>query len=137
LKDPAKAATIRKLKIRLAHLADLDAIGPTEVWLRGVPPGKISHFAGEAKVTDAADMVKVGEDKRLTLLAAFVHVLRTSARDEVTDMFCKHGSDPQEGPGPAGGAAQGAPRGERTADGGVRRRPGRRPGGRRARQYGV
>ena len=88
LKVPAKAATIGKLKLRLAHLAGLDAIGPTDVWLQGVPPGKISHFAGEAKVTDATDLGKVGEDKRLTLLG-FIHVLRTSARDEVTEMFCK------------------------------------------------
>jgi hypothetical protein len=89
LKAPAKAATIGKFKLRLAHLADLDALGPTEAWLGGVPPGKISHFAGEARVTDAADFSKIGEDKRFTLLASLIHVLRTSARDEVTDMFCK------------------------------------------------
>ncbi|GII52046.1 hypothetical protein Pth03_04350 [Planotetraspora thailandica] len=34
LKDPAKAATIGKFKVRLAHLADLDALGPTDAWLR-------------------------------------------------------------------------------------------------------
>src|SRR5271165_206055 len=38
---------------------------------------------------DAADMKKAGEAKRLTLLAAMVQTLRISARDEVTDMFCK------------------------------------------------
>ena len=89
LKDPARAATIGKLKARLKHLADLDAIGPTEAWLAGVPMAKIGHFAGEARLTDAADMKKTGEAKRLTLLAAMVHTLRVSARDEVTDMFCK------------------------------------------------
>ncbi len=89
LKAPAKAATIGKFKLRLAHLAELDALGPTEAWLDGVPPGKTSHFAGEAKVTDAADFNKIGEDKRFTLLASLIHVLRTSARDEVTEMFCK------------------------------------------------
>jgi TnpA family transposase len=89
LKDPAKAATIGKLKQRLAHLADLDALGRTEEWLEGVPPGKVGHFAGEAKVTDAADFRKVGEDKRFTLLISLVHTLRVSARDEVVDMFCK------------------------------------------------
>lgn len=73
----------------MAHLAALDALGPTEAWLEGVPPGKISHFAGEARVTDAADFNRIGEDKRLTLLASLIHVLRTSARDEVTEMFCK------------------------------------------------
>ena len=89
LKDPAKAATIGKLKARLKHLADLDAIGPTEAWLAGVPMAKVGHFAGEARLTDAADMKKTGEAKRLTLLAAMVHTLQISARDEVTDMFCK------------------------------------------------
>ena len=89
LKAPAKAASIGKFKLRLAHLADLDALGPTEAWLEGVPPGEISHFAGEARVTDAADFSKIGQDKRLTLLASLIHVLRTSARDEVTEMFCK------------------------------------------------
>ncbi len=92
LKDPARAATISKLKARLRHLADLDAIGPTEAWLAGVPMAKVGHFAGEARLTDAADMKKpgeAGEAKRLTLLAAMVHTLRVSARDEVTDMFCK------------------------------------------------
>ena len=69
LKDPAQAATVSKLEKRLAHLAALDALGPTEVWMAGLPPGKIAHFAGEARVTDAADMRKVlADDKRLTLV---------------------------------------------------------------------
>ncbi|WP_436778293.1 Tn3 family transposase [Yinghuangia sp. YIM S09857] len=89
LKDPAKAATVGKLKARLAHLAALDAIGPTGAWLVGVPMAKVGHFAGEARLTDANDMGKVGEAKRLSLLASLVHTLRISARDEVTDMFCK------------------------------------------------
>jgi hypothetical protein len=36
LKDPARAATIGKLGARLAHLADLDAIGAAEAWLAGI-----------------------------------------------------------------------------------------------------
>ena len=54
-----------------------------------MPPGKIGHFAGEALVTDVADLRRSGEAKRLTLLASLIHVLRAAARDEVTDMFCK------------------------------------------------
>jgi hypothetical protein len=89
-KAPPKAATLGKFKQRLAHLAQLDALGPTEEWLKGLPPGKISHFAGEARVTDVADFVKIkNEAKRLTLLASLIHVLRIAARDEVTEMFCK------------------------------------------------
>ncbi|WP_198287046.1 hypothetical protein [Frankia sp. QA3] len=55
LKDSAQAATLGKFKDRLAYLARLDALGPTGEWLEGIPPGKIAHFAGEARVTDAAD----------------------------------------------------------------------------------
>lgn len=89
LKAPAKAATLNKFRARLDHLAVLDSLGATEGWLQGVPPGKMGHFAGEARVTDVADFRKYGEDKRLTLLVSLVHVLRTAARDEVCDMFCK------------------------------------------------
>jgi hypothetical protein len=90
LKAPAQAATITKLKERLAHLAALDAMGPADVWLEGIPPDKVTHFAGEARVTDAADMRKVtGDDKRLTLLISLVHECRTTARDDVGTMFCK------------------------------------------------
>jgi hypothetical protein len=31
-------------------------LGPTEVWVAGIPPGKIGHFAGEARVTTANDV---------------------------------------------------------------------------------
>jgi hypothetical protein len=89
LKDVAKAASLGKFKERLALLADIDAIGPTGAWLEGVPPGKVAHFAGEARVTDAADMRKVGEDKRLTLLVSFVHTVAIGVRDDVVTMFCK------------------------------------------------
>ncbi len=69
LKDVAKAASLGKFRQRLELLAVIDAIGPTGTWLEGVPPGKVAHFAGEARVTDIADMRKVGEEKRLTVLA--------------------------------------------------------------------
>jgi hypothetical protein len=89
LKDPPKAATLTKFKQRLEHTQWLDSFGPTEHWLDGIPPGKIGHFAGEARTTTVEDFVRVGEAKRLTLLASLIHVLRAAARDEVTDMFCK------------------------------------------------
>jgi TnpA family transposase len=89
LKDPALAARLGKFKQRLVHLAELDALGPAEVWLGGIPPGKIGNFAGEARVTSVEDFTRVKDARRLTLLACLIHVLRVAARDEVTDMFCK------------------------------------------------
>ncbi|MFI7058753.1 hypothetical protein ACIBLB_42500 [Streptosporangium canum] len=46
MKTPAQSATLGKVKARLAHPQALDAIGPTEAWLAGVPPGKVVRFAG-------------------------------------------------------------------------------------------
>lgn len=90
LKDVAKAASLGKFRQRLELLASIDTIGPTELWLEGIPPGKVAHFAGEARVTDAADLRKVlNEDKRLTLLTSLVHVVRAGVRDDVVTMFCK------------------------------------------------
>jgi hypothetical protein len=89
LTQPAPRATVSRLKQHVATLAWLDQIGPTGQWLAGVPPAKISHFAGEAAVLDADELSRVGEDKRLTLLAWLVHIARIRARDEVVTMFCK------------------------------------------------
>jgi hypothetical protein len=89
LTRPAGKATVSRLKQHVAFLAWLDGIGPTGEWLAGLPPAKISHFAGEAAVLDAGELTRVGEDKRRTLLACVVHIARTRARDEVVTMFCK------------------------------------------------
>lgn len=90
LKDVAQAASLGKFKGRLVFLQNLDALGPTQEWLEGVPPGKIAHFAGEARVTDVADLRKVlDEDKRLTLIVCLLHTARTGVRDDVVTMFCK------------------------------------------------
>lgn len=89
LKTPAKAATLTKFKLRLAHLQYLDALGETQRWLAGIPAAKIAHFAGEARVTDVGDLRAMGEAKRWTLLASLIHESRMTARDEVATMFCK------------------------------------------------
>ncbi len=40
LKDVAQAASLGKFKGCLLFLQDLDALGPTEAWLEGVPPSR-------------------------------------------------------------------------------------------------
>jgi hypothetical protein len=89
LTRPAPRATVSRLREHIAWLAWLEALGPTGDWLAGVPPVKVSHFAGEAAVLDADELSGVSEDKRLTLLACLVHTARIRARDEVATMFCK------------------------------------------------
>ncbi|WP_205446939.1 DUF4158 domain-containing protein [Candidatus Frankia alpina] len=89
IKQPPGRATISKLRKWLEHLGWLDSLGPTGGWLEGVSPAKVSHFAGEAEVLDAAEMRDVGADKRLVLLVCLVHTARISARDDAVEMFCK------------------------------------------------
>jgi TnpA family transposase len=89
LTRPAGRATVSRLKQHIAFLAWLDGIGDSERWLAGLPPVKISHFAGEAAVLDVDELTRAGEDKRWTLLGCVVHTARTRARDEVVTMFCK------------------------------------------------
>jgi hypothetical protein len=89
LTRPAPRATVSRLREHIAWLAWLDALGLTGDWLAGVPPAKVSHFAGEAAVLDADELSGVSEDKRVTLLACLVHTARIRARDEVVTMFCK------------------------------------------------
>lgn len=57
--------------------------------MRGVPPAKVSHFAGEARVTDASDLRRYGDGKRRALVVALLHQGRVRARDEIATMFCK------------------------------------------------
>ncbi|MFG2832356.1 DUF4158 domain-containing protein [Streptomyces sp. NPDC048434] len=89
LKRPAKAPTVSHLREHLAHLDRLEAMGATATWLQGVPPGKVEHFAGQAKVLDAAEMSKVGMVQRCALLASLLHMAKVRARDELVTMLCK------------------------------------------------
>jgi TnpA family transposase len=88
-KRPARRASISRLAEHVQHLRTVDAVGDTHAWLDGGPPATVSHFAGEAGVLDAADLRKVSEEKRLALLACFVHSCRVRARDELAEMFCR------------------------------------------------
>jgi hypothetical protein len=89
VKTVAGAATVGKLKEHVEHLRWLDAVGPTEVWLADVPPAKVSHFAGKARVTDAADLARYGMARRQALIACLVHTARVRTRDDIAAMFCK------------------------------------------------
>jgi Domain of unknown function (DUF4158) len=89
LKQPAKAPTLGKFKEHLAYLAWADGLGPARAWVAGIPPSKVAHFAGEARVTDVDDLGKMGLARRLALIACLLHAAQVRARDEVATMFCK------------------------------------------------
>jgi hypothetical protein len=89
VKAVAGAATVGHLREHARHLAELEAIGPTEEWLAGVLPAKVAHFAGEARETDVSDLAKYGTAKRQALVASLVHVAKVNTRDEIATMLCK------------------------------------------------
>ncbi|MEU9005376.1 DUF4158 domain-containing protein [Streptomyces sp. NPDC048551] len=89
LKRPAKSPTISHLRDHLKFLDGLELLGRTGMWLAGVPPGKVTHFSGQAQVLDAAELGKVGVVKRLALLASLLHSAKVRARDELVPMLCR------------------------------------------------
>jgi Domain of unknown function (DUF4158) len=56
LKTVAPAAWVQRFKDHPGHLAWLDSLGVAEGRLAGLPPATVAHFAGEARVTDVADL---------------------------------------------------------------------------------
>ena len=130
LKTVAAAASVQRFKDHLKHLAWLDSLGAADNWLAGVLPAKVAHFAGEARVADAADLRRYAAEKRRALVAALIHAARVRARDEIATMFCKRMAAIHKR---ARGAARAAARGDegrvRAAAGCLRRGAGRGAGG--------
>jgi hypothetical protein len=89
LKRTAGAATLSRFKEQVAHLSWLDCLGSTAAWVADVPPAKVSHFAAQARVTDAGDMRDMGEEKKVVLIACLLHTARIRGRDELAMMYCK------------------------------------------------
>ncbi|MBF6047911.1 Tn3 family transposase [Streptomyces sp. NRRL B-1677] len=88
LKRPAKAPSVSHLREHLAYPDRLKLLGPTADWLEGVPSAKVEHFAGQARVLDAAELGKVGVVKRTALLVCLLHMAKVRARDELVTMLC-------------------------------------------------
>jgi hypothetical protein len=80
---------VSRLREHLAHLGWLDPLGETEAWLEGVPPAKVGHFAGQARVTDVGDLRRVGDPKRRVLIACLLYLARVRARHDIVTMFGK------------------------------------------------
>jgi TnpA family transposase len=89
LKKVAGRASWSAFREQVSHMAWVDSLGDTSVWLEGIAESKIADFAGEAWAADAAVMGDVAPLKRTALLACVVHVARQRVRDDLAEMFCK------------------------------------------------
>lgn len=71
------------------HQRWVDELGEARAWWQGVPPSKITDFAGEVASADAAVMGYYTPTKRVALLAALVFTAQAKARDDTAEMFCR------------------------------------------------
>jgi TnpA family transposase len=89
LKQAAGRASWAAFREQVQHVAWVDSLGDTRIWLEGIAATKIADFAGEAAAADAGVMADVAPLKRTALLACMLHTARMRARDDLTEMFCK------------------------------------------------
>ena len=68
LKKLPKKSSRNHLNDLLIHLTWLESFGDVFPYLKGINPTKIQHFAAEAKSLDAAEVKKIAQPKRMTLL---------------------------------------------------------------------
>ena len=89
LKRSARRPSWSNFRDQLEHQRWVDELGDARAWWQGVPPSKITDFAGEAASADAAVMGYYTPTKRVALLAALVFTAQAKARDDTTEMFCR------------------------------------------------
>jgi hypothetical protein len=74
---------------QIDHLHWIDSLGDAAAWVEGIAATKLTDFAGEAEVADAAVLRDYGDAKRIAALAALVHAAQAKARDDVAEVFCR------------------------------------------------
>ncbi len=89
LKQLPKKPTLKHLQELLGHLEWLLSLGDFDSVLENIPPLKIKHFGGEAKVLDAAELRDFNEPKRYALLICLIRRAQIKTRDAIAQMFIR------------------------------------------------
>jgi len=84
--DHPSLTHLKALVDRLTWLTTLPDVAPV---LAALLPARIKHWAAEAATLDAARMLHVEPRKRMTLVAALVHVQTAQTRDDLAQMFIR------------------------------------------------
>lgn len=87
-RDPGRP-TLTHLQELLDRLAWLDTLPIQPSLLADIAEVKVKHFAAEAKSLDAARMLVLEPNKRMTLVVALVVVQAARARDDLAEMLIK------------------------------------------------
>ena len=89
LKQLPKKPTLAHLQELLAHLEWLLGLGSFDSAVNDIPPLKIKHFAGEAKVLDAGELKDFNEPKRYALLVCLIRHAHIKTCDAIAGMFIR------------------------------------------------
>lgn len=88
VKTEALRPSPQRMREFLAHLNWLRAQAADGVFI-GIPDQKIRHFAAEAQSLNAADLGRMVETRRLSLIAALLHRQRARGLDGAAEMFVR------------------------------------------------
>jgi len=89
IKALPKRATRKHLEVLLDQMTWLNTLGDVETPLRGIPVGKLRHFAHQASLLDADDLRRTKPARRYALMLALIHRMRVRARDDLAEMFIR------------------------------------------------
>lgn len=87
LRRPPYSPMIAGLVQALERLDEICSLGVGGLDLSGVPSRRVAGLARYAEDAWATQLVDLATPRRVATLIAFVHVLASSARDDVIDMF--------------------------------------------------
>ena len=87
LRRPPFAPTITGLVQALDRLGEVRALGVGNLDLSRLPPRRVATLARYAEDAWATQLADLAAPRRVATLVAFVHVLTSSARDDVVDIF--------------------------------------------------
>ncbi len=89
LKKLPKKSSRNHLNDLLVHLTWLESLGDVSPYLQEINRSKIHHWAAEAKSLDAAEIKKITQPKRATLLLCLIYSVQVKTRDNLVLMFLK------------------------------------------------
>jgi hypothetical protein len=87
LRRPPFTPTITGLVRALERLAEVRALGVGECDLSGLPARRVTALARYADQAWATQLADLGGTRRVATLLAYTHLLTSSARDDVIDIF--------------------------------------------------
>jgi TnpA family transposase len=87
LRRPPFTPTITGLVRALERLAEVRALGAGECDLSGLPARRVTALARYADQAWATQLADLGGTRRTATLLAYTHLLTSSARDDVIDIF--------------------------------------------------